>query len=119
MTTGIGAKTLIGFRWQKSFAGNGERRELLISGVHPTQLINLEYLGSQLNCRKLVCATYSLPKSQRLIFFYLGYTAELQHCSINFLPIVRVPAELTEKGKKKDKTLPCSGLDNPPSYSLG
>lgn len=46
MTDGIGRKMLIGFRGQKLFAGNGAMRELLISDVRPTQLINLGCLVS-------------------------------------------------------------------------
>lgn len=66
----------------------------------------------------LVC-TILLTKFTGIEIFYLGYTTELQHFSINYLPIVRVPTELTEKGKKKDY-LHLSWADNPPSsHSLG
>jgi hypothetical protein len=44
MANGIDLKMLIGFRWQKLLAGNGAMRELLISDVRPTQLINVGYL---------------------------------------------------------------------------
>jgi len=66
----------------------------------------------------LVC-TILLTKLTGIENFYLGYATELQHFSINYLPIVRVPAELTEKGKKKDRLL-LSWADKPPSsHSLG
>jgi hypothetical protein len=66
----------------------------------------------------LVCTIF-LTKVAGIEIFSLGYATELQHFSINYLPIVRVPAELTEKGKKRDRLL-LSLADNSPSFhSLG
>jgi hypothetical protein len=67
----------------------------------------------------LVCTIFFTKVTGIDFFLYLGYAAELQQFSINFLPIVRVPAELTEKGKNKDRLLLSWADDPPSSHSLG
>ena len=58
----------------------------------------------------LVCTILPTPKVTGIELWYLGYAAELQYFPIYYLPIVRVPAELTGKGKKTKPSSFCLGL---------